>query len=136
MLKSRIASLALAGILTLGATTSAFAAEPVETVDTTPSSIMAMTEGTRTAPTISFNKESKANDLAEKRMTLEGAKDTMEARLLASGKSEEEIAAMREKMEVKFAEMKGEKGADRGSKLAAAAEKGIIKGSNTAGETI
>ncbi len=146
MMKTRIASLALAGVLALGATTTAFAAEPV-----TP------TAPEKPAISIAFDKEAKLAEMAEKKATVEAKKDefaqkgigfetakaAMEAKLMESGKTAEEIAAMMEKFTAKFDEMKSAKGidvaakqAEREANVAMRAEKGIIKGGQTAGEAI
>ncbi len=89
MLKTKIASLALAGLMTIGGTgITAFAAEPVESVDTTPVSIMTETSNMgekleallESGHTIDGLQNAKAN-LDEKGITLEEAKENMAEKL-------------------------------------------------------
>lgn len=146
MMKTRIASLALAGVLVMGGTTTAFAAEPTEFV-----------AGETPAISIAFDKEAKLAEMAEKKATVEAMKQEFFQRgnnfeetkaltaekMLENGKTQDEVDAMLEKMTAKFDEMKAAKAADvatkqaeREANVALRAEKGIVVGGNTVGEAL
>ncbi len=147
MFTKKLASLALAGLLTIGGTgVTAFAAEPTAPLAPEQPSI-----------SISFDKEAKAAELAEKATTMEAmalefaekgiafeeAKAAMELKLAESGKTAEEINALLEQFTAKFDELKAAKGAEvavkqaeREANTAARQEKGVVKGGQGTGDII
>ena len=98
MLKTKLASLALASIITIGGTgATAFAVESTDDVDTSPD---------KPSISIGVDKESKRAERAERPVDLADTKERMETKLqelLDSGKTQEEVDAIREKMEERFA---------------------------------
>ncbi len=136
MVKTRLITLALVGLMSMGG--SGLTAHAAELSSKTP-------------PTISFDKEEKQAELAEKSATVtsqkivfekkgiafEEAMLAMQEKLLASGKTQEQIDAMLEKFTQKFEELKLEKGeeialkqGEKDANIAARAEKGITKDTN------
>lgn len=116
MFQSKIASLALAGLMTIGGVeTNSFSAQL-----TTP------TPPEKPSISINFNKEVKQAEITEKKEKIEGialefaeksqsfekAKSNMLAKLLESGKTQDQIDALIEQFTSKFDELKSEKGAE------------------------
>lgn len=95
MLKSKIASLALAGLMTIGATgTTVFAAEPTAPVQPSLS--------------ISFDKEARAENLGANKVDASGTLKSQKGSKLAQMKANKEAKVS----------ARGEKMANRGSKMA------------------
>ncbi len=139
MLTKKIATLAIVGIMLVATTgLTAFAAEAPETA----------TNFEKPTPSISFDKQAKAEDLQEKRDTMaekaeefeqkgaefESAKATAESKLTASGKTQQEIDEVLGKLSDKFEELKKEVGlqiqekqAIREANIATREEKGVTK---------
>ncbi len=139
MFKTALASIALAGLLTVGGVGATVLAE-----ESTPP-----IDPEQPPISISFNKEEKAAELAqqqadmeamaaaiaEKRAAFAAARANMDARLAASDKSTEQLAALRERFSAQFEEVAAERGteitanqAERKANMANRADPGVERG--------
>ncbi len=138
MLKTKFVTMTLAGLLTIG------------TIGVTASAEESTPKGEPGKPniTINFNREEKAEELAEKQATVEAKADEfaakgasfeaaqagLENKMLENGRTEEEISSLLDKFASKFDELKAEKGeevalkqAEREANVSSWEEKGIVK---------
>ncbi|WP_409969182.1 hypothetical protein RFF05_04390 [Bengtsoniella intestinalis] len=115
MMKTKLISAMMVALLVVG--TTAITASAAE-LPSTPE---------KTAPTIAFDQEAKQAALEEKGVAFEQAMAAMEFKMLAVGKTPEEIATMQAKFTEKFEGLKAEKAATIMENKATREEKAAAK---------